>query len=330
MTAPSTGGADLDIVVTDTTKNQGTGSSLPSKTGFYLSTNLTLDGTDVWLGSRPVTSLGPGVTNQVSTTLHIPPSTGAGLYYIVAKADWEGRVTENSETNNVRQSGAIKIGPDLIVSSVVGASDCRRWRDDRRIGYYEEPGGRQLGHLGDALLLVDEYNFRRVGPAYRQSVRSAHCSGSIGQLHRNSHCSGDDWWRHLLRDCAGRWRKCSARNDRDQQHEGQHGHQGRTRLDRECDVGSRQRGSRRHDISDRHYEESRCRDSGCVVHRILPVCEYHRRTRGFIHRKPITRPARSEWDLDCIDTVADPGRHRTWQLLRRWQGRLERQHRRIE
>ena len=103
MTAPSTAGADVDIVVTDTTKNQGTGSSLPSKTGFYLSTNLNLDGTDVWLGSRPVPSLGPGVTNQVSTTLHIPPSTGAGSYYVLAKADWEGTVTENSRDQQ-RQS----------------------------------------------------------------------------------------------------------------------------------------------------------------------------------------------------------------------------------
>ena len=69
----------MDILVTDTTKNQGTGSSLPSNTGFYLSTNLSLDATDVWLASRPVASLGAGVTNQVSTTLHLPPSTGAGL-----------------------------------------------------------------------------------------------------------------------------------------------------------------------------------------------------------------------------------------------------------
>ena len=119
MSAPSTAGANVDILVTDTTKNQGTGSALPSNTGFYLSTNLTLDGTDVWLASRPVPSLGPGVTNQASTTLRIPPSTGVGLYYVLAKADWEGTVTENSETNNVRQSGAIKIGPDLIVSAVV-------------------------------------------------------------------------------------------------------------------------------------------------------------------------------------------------------------------
>jgi subtilisin family serine protease/subtilase family serine protease len=119
MTAPSTGGANLDILVNDTTKNQGTGSSLPSNTGFYLSTNVSLDGTDVWLGSRPVVSLGPSITNQDSTSLHIPPSTGVGSYYILAKADWDSTVTENIETNNVRASGVIKIGPDLIVSTVV-------------------------------------------------------------------------------------------------------------------------------------------------------------------------------------------------------------------
>jgi thermitase len=119
MTAPATAGADVDIVVTDTTKNQGTGSSLPSNTGFYLSTNISLDSTDVWLASRPVASLGPGVTNQVSTTLHIPASMGVGSYYVLAKADWEGTVNENIETNNVRLSGVIKIGPDLIVSTVV-------------------------------------------------------------------------------------------------------------------------------------------------------------------------------------------------------------------
>ncbi len=119
MTAPSTAGADVDILVTDTTKNQGTGSSLPSNTGFYLSANLSLDGTDVWLASRPVVSLGPGVTNQISTTVHIPPSTGVGLYYVLAKADWEGTVPENIESNNVRASGVIRIGPDLIVSTVV-------------------------------------------------------------------------------------------------------------------------------------------------------------------------------------------------------------------
>ena len=118
MTAPATAGADIDILVTDTTKNQGTGSASQSSTGFYLSANTTLDSTDVWLGSRTLTSLGPGATNAVSTTLHIPPSTNGGSYYILAKADWGGLVEESNETNNVKASGVVRVGPDLIVSAL--------------------------------------------------------------------------------------------------------------------------------------------------------------------------------------------------------------------
>ena len=117
MTAPAIGGADSDIVVTETTKNQGTGASLPSKTGFYLSTNTTLDAADQWIGDRPVSSLGPGVTVQASTTLHIPPSTATGSYRILAKADWDNTFNESSETNNIRTS-IIQIGPDLAVSAL--------------------------------------------------------------------------------------------------------------------------------------------------------------------------------------------------------------------
>jgi subtilisin family serine protease/subtilase family serine protease len=117
MTAPSSGGADLDIVVTETTKNQGAGASLPSKTGFYLSTNTTLDAADQWIGDRTVSPIGPGGTAQASTTLHIPPSTVTGLYRILAKADWDNTINESSETNNLRTS-IIQIGPDLIVSAL--------------------------------------------------------------------------------------------------------------------------------------------------------------------------------------------------------------------
>ena len=117
ITAPAIGGADSDIVVTETTKNQGTGTSLPSKTGFYLSANATLDGGDQWIGDRIVSSIGPGVTAQVSTTLHIPPSMATGLYRIIAKADWDNAVDESSEINNLR-TRIIEIGPDLAVSAL--------------------------------------------------------------------------------------------------------------------------------------------------------------------------------------------------------------------
>jgi subtilisin family serine protease/subtilase family serine protease len=118
LSVPSTGGADRDILVTDTTKNQGGGPSVTSTTGFYLSINMNLDAADVFLGSRQVPPLSVGASDVGSTTLRIPGSTATGSYYVLAKADSEGTVPENNETNNVRASGLITIGPDLIVSAV--------------------------------------------------------------------------------------------------------------------------------------------------------------------------------------------------------------------
>jgi subtilisin family serine protease/subtilase family serine protease len=118
INAPATAAVDGDIVVTDTTRNQGTGMSLASTTGFYLSTNTSLDAADIWIGSRSVSSLGVGATEAASTTVHIPPSTVAGSYYVFAKADWDDAVRESIETNNARVSGVVRIGPDLVVSAL--------------------------------------------------------------------------------------------------------------------------------------------------------------------------------------------------------------------
>jgi len=114
--APATGGADADIVVTDTTKNSGTGAAPASATGFYLSTNSSFDAADIFLGSRPVPQLGPGATHSGSTTLHVPANTATGSYYVLAKADPDSAVPESLETNNVKATAQIKIGPDLLVS----------------------------------------------------------------------------------------------------------------------------------------------------------------------------------------------------------------------
>jgi subtilisin family serine protease/subtilase family serine protease len=118
VSAPSTAGIDADLVVSHTTRNQGTGPSLASSTALYLSTNAALDAADVRLGSRPVSPLAPAATEPASTTVRIPASTAAGSYYVLAKADWENAVLENLETNNARASAVIRIGPDLIVSAL--------------------------------------------------------------------------------------------------------------------------------------------------------------------------------------------------------------------
>jgi len=117
LTVPATAAAGGSISVGDATKNQGGGGAAASSTTFYLSANVLLDGTDTLLTSRSVGALAAGLSESGSTMVAIPSDTVAGTYYIVAKADGPGVVTETSETNNVKFSTAIKIGPDLVESA---------------------------------------------------------------------------------------------------------------------------------------------------------------------------------------------------------------------
>jgi subtilase family serine protease len=119
LTVPASGGAGGLVTVTDTTKNQGGGGASASVTTFYLSANVLLDSADVLLGSRPIGPLAAGASDTATMTLPIPAGTATGTYYILAKADGTGVVTETQELNNTRFSSGMKIGPDLIESSVV-------------------------------------------------------------------------------------------------------------------------------------------------------------------------------------------------------------------
>jgi subtilase family serine protease len=114
----STGGAGGSMTVTDTTRNQGAGPAETSSTGFYLSANLTVDAADVSLGSRVAPALGAATSNSVSTVLQIPLSTPTGAYYLLAKADAAGAITESVETNNTRAGILVRVGPDLVVSAL--------------------------------------------------------------------------------------------------------------------------------------------------------------------------------------------------------------------
>ena len=117
VSAPTTAAAGGSIVITDTTRNQGSWPTQPSETGFYLSTNLSWDSSDVLLGSRPVPGLSAGTTSTQSTTV-VVPTTSAGPHYVIAKADWNATVMETSETNNTRTSALVRVGPDLVISAL--------------------------------------------------------------------------------------------------------------------------------------------------------------------------------------------------------------------
>jgi subtilase family serine protease/sugar lactone lactonase YvrE len=116
ISVPTTGGAGLTIIATNTTKNQtNTGPAAASTTRFYLSSNSTWDAGDTLIGSQAVGTLAPGASEVHSTSLTIPAGTTPGTKYVIAKADADGLVPETLETNNTA-SDTIVIGPDLIVS----------------------------------------------------------------------------------------------------------------------------------------------------------------------------------------------------------------------
>jgi subtilase family serine protease len=90
------------LSVTNTANNQGLGASGSFVIGFHLSLNSIYgDGDDVAITTtRTVASLAAGGSNSATTSVVIPAATPAGIYYVCAKADSGGTVTETNETNN--------------------------------------------------------------------------------------------------------------------------------------------------------------------------------------------------------------------------------------
>lgn len=117
FSAPATAAAGQAISLTDTTKNQGKGAADPSLTHVYLSTDGTLDSSDVLLGTREVPALAAGTSSSGSLTVTVPEGTAAGTWYLIAKADGQEVVVETSEANN-KSARSIKIGPDLDITAL--------------------------------------------------------------------------------------------------------------------------------------------------------------------------------------------------------------------
>ncbi|RAK66795.1 CARDB domain-containing protein [Hymenobacter edaphi] len=81
--------------------NLGNTNAGAHRVGYYLSSNTTLDASDVLLQSGSVNSLTAGQYYSLYPTLTIPASTTTGSYYVLFVADDQGQVTETNETNNV-------------------------------------------------------------------------------------------------------------------------------------------------------------------------------------------------------------------------------------
>jgi subtilase family serine protease len=117
LAAPSAAAAGQTISVTDTTKNAGAGAAGPTVTHIYLSSDGAIGASDILLGSRNVPALAGGTSSSGPTSVTIPMGTAPKTWYMIAKADGEGVLTETSESNNTFAK-TVYIGPDLIVSAL--------------------------------------------------------------------------------------------------------------------------------------------------------------------------------------------------------------------
>ena len=118
VSVPSTASAGELMILSDTTKNLGAGTTPVTTTAFYLSANAVLDAADVLLATRPVNSLALNGTHTASTTVTVPAPTTVGSYYVIAVADSGNDVAEFLETNNVRTSGIVRVGADLSITGL--------------------------------------------------------------------------------------------------------------------------------------------------------------------------------------------------------------------
>lgn len=125
VAGPAAGDTGRNIVITDTVRNQGSTNAAGSfNVGFYLTTDPAVVTTaDILLGSRVVAGLAAGTNNSGSTTVTIPATVQAGIYYLGAIADNSNLIAEADEINNGLVGNPITIAlspPDLIVTAVSG------------------------------------------------------------------------------------------------------------------------------------------------------------------------------------------------------------------
>jgi subtilase family serine protease len=117
LSAPQRAAAGTAIAVTEATKNAGAGAAEPSVTAFFLSSNGSLDASDVRLSpARAVGPLAAGASSFATSNVVIP-EVAPGPWYLIARADDGEAIIETSETNNLRLV-PIQIGPDLDLTSL--------------------------------------------------------------------------------------------------------------------------------------------------------------------------------------------------------------------
>ncbi len=100
LSVPSVGGLNNAISISYTVSNVGNANSTASLSEFYLSTNTTLDSSDLLLSADTVLSVAAGQTVNANVAPPISTSIAPGNYYIIGVANASGGIPEVNRTNN--------------------------------------------------------------------------------------------------------------------------------------------------------------------------------------------------------------------------------------
>lgn len=100
LTAPTSAIIGTNISVGCRVSNTGTSAAAASVVKFYLSTNITYDVLDTYLGMQNVTAISMGNNNTITQSVTLPNNITAGNYYLVFRVDADVQINELNESNN--------------------------------------------------------------------------------------------------------------------------------------------------------------------------------------------------------------------------------------
>lgn len=106
------------------TRNSGFEDAVATETALYLSTDATIDGSDIYLGSRSNTGLASFTSDEGWSLVPIPDTVAPGDYYLGAIADNTDQVLEIYEDNNTFSStGLVTIATPVCAADLFEQDD---------------------------------------------------------------------------------------------------------------------------------------------------------------------------------------------------------------
>jgi subtilase family serine protease len=118
LTVPSSLVAGQVVKFNYTVKNQGDTSSVSSMTKYYLSTDMDLDSSDIYLGNDTVSAIASGASLTRADSVTLNSTLNPGNYFFLTQVDASNTCIESNETNNIFPKAiALQGAPDLILNT---------------------------------------------------------------------------------------------------------------------------------------------------------------------------------------------------------------------